>query len=151
MAESELYKTIKSKAVEYLANKGYHVARHEVRDSYYGIIDAWGIRPAELYTMGIEVKVSRSDWLAAKFKDRKCEMTRECRDGKLEWTGTNELYYACPAGLIQPDEVSQSMGLLWYNANGRFVNKKKPYFLKVGLYTKMQTLLSIYEPFFSVY
>jgi len=148
MAESELHKTIKMKAVEYLANKGYHVARHEVRDGYYGIIDAWGIRVAECYTMGIEVKVSRADWRAAAHKDRK---TEESRKSFLTWTGTNELYYACPAGLIQPGEVSESVGLLWYNANGRFVNKKKPYFLKVSSHTKMQTLLSIYEPFYPVY
>lgn len=148
MAESELHKTIKYKAVEYLGNKGYHVARHEVRDGYYGIIDAWGIRPKDLSSMGIEVKVSRSDWHAAKFKDRKAE---EVRKNFYSWTGTNELYYACPAGLIQPQEVSESMGLLWYNENGRFINKKKPYFLKVSIQVKMQTLLSIYEPFFAVY
>lgn len=67
------------------------------------------------------------------------------------WTGTNELYYACPSGLISPTEVSPSMGLLWYNANGRFVNKKKPYFLKVNPYTKMRTLVSIYQPFFTAF
>ena len=125
MAESELHKTIKFKAVEYFANKGYHVARHEVRDGYYGIIDAWGIRPKDVSSMGVEVKVSRSDWQAAKFKDRKAE---EVRKNLYSWTGTNELYYACPSGLIQPHEVSESMGLLWYNENGRFVNKKSPTF-----------------------
>ncbi len=148
MPESELHKTIKNKAVDYLMNKGYHVARHEVRDGYYGIIDAWGIRVNTCYSMGIEVKVSRADWRAAKFKDRK---TEEVRANYYSWTGTNELYYACPAGLIQPEEVSESVGLLWYNANGRFVNKKKHYFLKVSSQVKMQTLLSIYEPFFAVY
>ena len=148
MAESELHKTIKNKAVDYLMNKGYRVARHEVRDDYYGIIDAWGIRPREIYTMGIEVKVSRADWLAAKHKDRK---TEEIRTNGLAWSGTNEIYYACPAGLIQVHEVSESVGLLWYNSNGRFVNKKKPYFLKVSTLIKIQTLLSIYEPFFNVF
>ncbi|HEX8267395.1 MAG TPA: hypothetical protein VF596_18490 [Pyrinomonadaceae bacterium] len=150
MAESELHKTIKMKAVEYLANKGYHVARHEVRDGWYGIIDAWGIRPNNCYSMGIEVKVSRSDWRAAKWKDYKTESERSQKH-PFGYTGTNELYYACPTGLIQPNEVSESVGLLWYNANGRFVNKKKPYFLKVSAQVKMQTLLSIYEPFFAVY
>lgn len=143
MAESDLHKTIKYRAVDYLYNKGFHISRTEVRDHYYGIIDAWGIRPRDLYTTGIEVKVSRSDWLAAKHKDRKTEeVAKHMYNG---WTSTNEIYYACPSGLIFPDEVSPSVGLLWWNGN-RFVNKKKPRFVQVHLKDKVQTVLGIYEP-----
>ena len=77
MAESELHKKLKNKAVSYLFNKGYRVARAEVKDHYYGIVDAWGVHYQNLYTMGIEVKVSRSDWQAAKHKDRRLETVRE--------------------------------------------------------------------------
>ena len=135
-------------AVNYLSNKGYHIARDEVQDSYYGIIDAWGIRYRDLYSMGIEVKVSRADWRNAKHKDHKAD--EMIKDPNLKWSGTNEIYYACPAGLIQPEEISKSHGLLWFK-NGRFINKKKPYFLKVGLTRKMQTLLNIYDPFITSY
>ena len=143
MAESELHRTIKNQAIGYLWNKGFYIARTEVRDHYYGIVDAWGIRPRDLYTMAIEVKVSRSDWLAAKHKDYKTEeMAKHMHNG---WTSSNEVYYACPSGLISPEEVSPSVGLLWFNGN-RFVSKKKPRFVQVHLKDKMQTMLNIYEP-----
>jgi len=77
------------------------------------------------YSMGIEVKVSRADWRAAKYKDRK---TEEVRANYYSWTGTNELYYACPAGLIQPEEVSESVGLLWYNETGDLLIRKTLFF-----------------------
>lgn len=143
MAESELHRAIKNQAVGYLFNKGYYIARTEVRDHYYGIVDAWGIRPRDLYTMGIEVKVSRADWLAARHKDRKTEeVAWNFHSG---WTSMNEVYYACPSGLILPDEVSASVGLLWWNGK-RFVNKKKPRFVQVHLKDKVHTVLGIYEP-----
>jgi len=151
MAESYLHKKIKDKSVEYLMNKGYLVARSEVGDHYYGIIDAWGVRPRDLYTMGVEVKVSRSDWKAAKRKDRVYEEVR-ITPRIDNWTSMNEMYYACPSGLIHPNEVSESVGLLWYDEEkGRFFNKKKPYFLKILNTTKIKTLLSIYNPFFRPY
>ena len=148
MAESELHKSIKIQAVTYINNKGYYVARKEVPDHYYGIVDAWGIRPRDLYTMGVEVKVSRSDWLAAKHKDARTEQVN--LNGYKGWTSMNEVYYACPSGLIMPDEVSHSVGLLWFDGK-RFKNKKKPRFVKVHLADKMQTMLKLYDPWITTF
>lgn len=150
MAESELHRVIKNKAVDYLMNKGYRVAKAEVSDHYYGVVDAWGIDYRSLYTMGIEVKVSRSDWRNAKHKDRRLSICKES-PFTYTWTSTNEMYYACPSGLIQPDEIEPSMGLLWYSPKGRFINKKKPHFIKCQLNLKMQTLLGLYKPFYGTY
>ncbi len=76
----------------------------------------WYARPGELKRLdavaikkswtnpritGYEVKVSRSDWL----KDEK-------------WPGYRDychrLYIACPSGLIQPTELAEDVGLVWY-------------------------------------
>jgi len=148
MAESELHKDIKTRAVGYLRNKGYYVSRAEVPDHYYGIVDAWGIRPRDLYTIGIEVKVSRADWLAAKYKDRKTEEVR--RHQYRGWTSMNEVYYACPSGMIFPNEVSESVGLLWFSGT-KFINKKKPSFLQVHMADKMKTMLHIYDPWVTTF
>lgn len=148
MAESELHKTIKLQAVQYLNHKGYYVAKKEVPDLYYGIVDAWGIRPRDLYTMGIEVKVSRSDWKAARFKDNRTEQTKEFQ--YAGWTSMNEVYYACPPNLIFPDEVSPSVGLLWFNGK-RFLLKKKPRFIQIHLADKMKTMLRLYEPWITTW
>lgn len=139
MSESKFHKQIKLHSVDYMLAKGYRVAKEEVIDwGFYGIYDAWGINPSNLYTLGIETKVSRTDWKAAVYKEITIE-ERSC---------ANENYIACPSGLILPEEVGGAVGLLWYNERGRFVNKKKPTFIKVPIHKKIQTLLKIYEPFF---
>lgn len=148
MAESELHKTIKLQAVGYLSHKGYYVAKKEVPDHYYGIVDAWGIRPRDLYTMGIEVKVSRADWMAAKHKDHTTQET--AKYGHKNWTSMNEVYYACPSGLIMPDEVHECVGLLWFDGK-RFRPKKKPKFVQIHLGDKMQTMLRLYEPWITTW
>lgn len=62
--------------------------------------------------LGIEVKVSRSDFLADK-----------------KWTDylqyCTEFYFACPAGLIQPNEITSDVGLIWMTQN-RATVKVKP-------------------------
>lgn len=60
-----------------------------------------------------EVKVSRSDFL---------------RDNK--WQGylplCHRFYFACPTGLIQPDELPEEVGLVWYNPDtGALTTKRK--------------------------
>lgn len=60
-----------------------------------------------------EIKVSRSDFL---------------RDEK--WPGyldlCNSFYFACPSGLIQPEELPDSVGLMWLSKTGtRMYTKRK--------------------------
>lgn len=60
-----------------------------------------------------EIKVSRSDFL----QDEK-------------WPGyldlCNSLYFACPSGLIQPEELPESVGLVWLSKTGtRLYTKRK--------------------------
>lgn len=78
-------------------------------------LDAWTMAKswANPRMIGYEVKVSRGDFL----QDTKWPAyLRLC----------NELYFVCPAKLIQPSEVPESAGLIW--AGSRLLNKKKaPY------------------------
>jgi len=67
-------------------------------------IDALSIKPswsAPCIT-AYEVKVSRSDFL----NDDKWPAYREV---------SHRFYWACPAGMIQPEEVADDCGLIWYN------------------------------------
>jgi hypothetical protein len=145
MAEGQLHRELKLKSLQYIQNKGYRIAKVEVDGGYYGVYDAWGISPPSLNTIGIEIKVSRADWRAARPKERRVQLC--VSEPKLVgWVSANETYICCPAGLIQPEELEQAIGLLWYQ-NGRFVNKKKPYFLKVHLSNKMRTLIDMRLPY----
>lgn len=65
--------------------------------------DAIGWTPCG-YSYLVEVKVSRSDFLADKKKDHR----------KRPDTGMGKSrFYLCPKGMIQPDEVPDGWGLLW--------------------------------------
>lgn len=65
---------------------------------------------------GYEIKVDRGDFLA---------------DNK--WMGylpmCNQLYFACPSGIIQKEEVPEQCGLVYLSANGKQLRtvKKAPY------------------------
>lgn len=62
----------------------------------------------------IEVKISRAD-----FK-------RETDEKRRAWIKhTHRFTYACPAGLIQPEEVPKGLGLWWVHPNGRIEVVKK--------------------------
>lgn len=65
---------------------------------------ALGIWPSTGYEIvGIEVKVSRSDWKAELAQPRKAqELMRFC----TRW------FLACPAGMVQPDELPRTWGML---------------------------------------
>ena len=68
------------------------------------IMDALAIRKSwskPCFT-GYEVKVDRGDFL----RDQKWPGYMEC---------CNEMYFACPSGLIQPDELPKEVGLIWFN------------------------------------
>lgn len=130
MAESELHKKLKGRAVEYLFNKGCWVAMPEVECNYYGIYDAWGIKNDEnLMTYGIEVKVSRQDYRNNKCKERRLDdALTECGEVRLEnWVPANLNYILCPENMLQADEMPHRYGLLWFNGE-RLVNKKTPLF-----------------------
>jgi len=81
----------------------------------YGRVDAWAMRCSYTKPMswGYEIKVSRQDFL----RDDKWPVYMSiCR----------QFYFACPHGLIQPEELPAECGLLWASKNGgRFTTKRK--------------------------
>lgn len=75
-------------------------------------LDGWAMEKSwtRPRMIGYEIKVSRSDFL----QDNKWpEYLPLC----------NELYFVCPAKLIQPEELPTHVGLIW--AGGRLVTKRK--------------------------
>ncbi len=75
-------------------------------------LDGWAMEKSWRHPrmIGYEIKVSRSDFL----QDKKWpEYLPLC----------NELYFVCPAKLIQPEELPEHVGLIW--AGGRLVTKRK--------------------------
>lgn len=91
---------------------GCHVAVSEVRSGWTGEIpDAIGFRQSGYApsdgSVVVEVKVSRSDFMADKKKPHRM-------DGGLG----NWRYFMCPEGMIQPEELPEGWGLLWVNSRG---------------------------------
>ncbi len=77
-------------------------------------IDAWVLLKtwSPFTVIGYEVKTSRSDFL----RDRKWqEYMPVC----------HELYFACSAKLIAPEELPQDVGLLWTSGESRLITKRK--------------------------
>ena len=132
--ESKLHKQLKEKAYNYLLNQNYRLARMEKECQCHGIADAWGINFQSFYTKIIEIKVSRADFNSDKMK----------RYRTLSHPPAEEVYYLCPSGLIQPKEVGEAYGLLWFNGR-RLINKKKAPFLKVLISTKLRILIDFLE------
>jgi hypothetical protein len=90
-----------------------------------------------------EVKVDRQDFL---------------RDEK--WPGyrayCHRLYFACPAGLIQPEELPEDVGMVWYNVEkGTLYTKKKAHHREIDIssemlyYILMSKVQSDRHPFFN--
>jgi len=94
---------------------GCNLALVEV-GAYGEIADAFGYRLNGMdgYSVVVEAKVTRSDFLADKKKPH--------RSGLKKGLG-NYRYFICPEQLIQPDEVPDGWGLLWVNKRG-FVRHK---------------------------
>lgn len=91
---------------------GCHVAVSEVRSGWSGEVpDAIGFRQAGFTphdgSVVVEVKVSRSDFMADKKKPHRIE------GGLGNWR-----YFMCPEGVIQPDDLPEGWGLLWVNSRG---------------------------------
>ncbi|MBJ7539872.1 adenylosuccinate synthase [Marinomonas transparens] len=73
------------------------------------IADAWGCNYDYDFSVVVESKVSRSDFLADKKKPH--------RNGEVLGMGTFR-YFICPEGMISPDELPEKWGLLWVNSRG---------------------------------
>ena len=133
--ESSLHRELKDRAYYYLWDKGYRILKKEVHCEW-NFIDLWGMRYSDFYTMAVEVKVSRSDWRAGKKKEFYID------------NGINppaeENYILCPANLIMPEEVEDSIGLLWYK-DGRLFNKKRAKFKMITVNKKLRILVRFLE------
>lgn len=91
---------------------GCQIAMSETQSGWSGEIpDAIGFRSSGHRdgSVVVEVKVSRSDFLADKKKPH--------RNGEVTGLGTWR-YYLCPEGLIQPDDLPEKWGLLWITNRG---------------------------------
>jgi hypothetical protein len=75
--------------------------------------DVFGIRSGG--TVLIEVKVSRRDYLKDKQKPHRCN---------TNGLG-NSKFYLCPQGLIKPEELAESWGLLYFH-DGKITVIKQP-------------------------
>ncbi len=125
-----------------MLSKAYWICVQEM-PSPMGYIDSWGMSRANNFnTMAIEVKISRSD-----FKT----YSQRVRNDRPE-AMANECYILCPAGLIQPEEVDEKWGLLWYESHPiqfeghdvketRLVNKKKAPFIEMSDRAKLEILI----------
>ena len=107
-------------------------------------LDALAIKPSwsnPSFT-AYEVKVSRSDFL---------------RDDK--WPNylnyCHRFYWACPSGLIKPEEVAEDCGLVWVNEDGGWSVRKAALFRQIEIPWEMLYYIVLYKsdperhPFFS--
>lgn len=92
---------------------------------------------------GYEIKVSRSDFM----NDEKWPVYKEL---------CHRFYFACPRGLIQPEELPDDAGLLWFNPEKKtFYTKKKAMFRDIEMsadlfyYIILSRLENEKHPFFS--
>lgn len=109
------------------------------------ILDALGIRKSwtkPCFT-GYEVKVDRGDFM----RDQKWS-------GYLQYC--HEFYFACPAGLIKPEELPSEVGLIYYNPEKDCIStKRKALHRPIELSTEMLMYIimakfdSDRHPFFS--
>lgn len=85
----------------------------------------------------IEVKVSRSDFLADKKKDHR----------RRPHTGMGrQRFYLCPKGMIKPEEVPEGWGLLWATEGQiRLKNPDNLSNIDIDQYKEMQMLIHSYR------
>lgn len=86
-------------------------------------MDAWVLRRSWAHPCitGYEIKVSRSDFRG----DEKWPAYLAC---------CNKFYFACPEGLIQPEELPTEVGLLWATrSGGRLYAKRKAVYRPVQI------------------
>ena len=100
---------------------GCNFAVSEVKSGHRGEIpDAIGFRNnfSTTDTIIVEVKISRSDFLADKKKPHRSGKTK----GLGDWR-----YYMCPTDLIKPEELPDKFGLLYVNSRGHVKPIVSPY------------------------
>lgn len=114
--KSDLHSHLQSVGRGYLIGKTYWICGEEV-PMPVGICDVWGMSRARNWTtMAIEVKVSRPDFRS---KSQKYKENTSFNLGDYQ-------YILCQKDLIQPDEVHEEWGLLWYDLERkRVINKKR--------------------------
>lgn len=129
--KSNLHQELQNKALTYLRNKSYWISEMEISTGM-GIIDVWGLSPSLNYVCSaIEVKVSRNDFKSS---------SQKYKNGYADCIA-NTCYILCPVGLIQPEEIHQDWGLLWYNEKtDRIINKKQPKFQEMSERLKLIAL-----------
>ena len=80
--------------------------------------DLFGVSKSK-YAVEVEVKISRSDFLAD-FKKKKHQMFKEARQAGKGQSFTNipnRFYFACPHGMIFKDEIPAYAGLIYCNTS----------------------------------
>lgn len=138
MNHNELCEVAKKWLLRVNSQRGHacNFALSECRSGWGGEIpDAIGYRSVEnrvTETVVVEVKVSRSDFLADAKKAHRA-------DGK--GMGMYR-YFMCPEGMIDPKEVPPRWGLLWVNSRGHV----KPMLGPVALSNNCGTFPAAAEP-----
>ncbi len=133
--KSQLHTQLQHIGKNYAIGKSYWICGEEV-PMHGGICDVWGMsRALDLKTIAIEVKVSRQDHRSQSQKDKEDAIN----NGNLLG---NEQYILCPAGLINPTEIAEKWGLLWYDFEKQCViNKKRAPVLGMSADRKLEVLL----------
>ncbi|MGM8215157.1 MmcB family DNA repair protein [Bacillaceae bacterium W0354] len=117
---------------------------HLAKKGELAIIDGLAIKKSWVKPCitGYEVKVSRSDFLN---DDKWPAYKNMC----------HRLYFVCPTGLIQPDELPDEIGLIWYNPEKKSLyTRKKSMFRDIEMpyemlyYIIMSKLENTKHPFF---
>ena len=85
-------------------------------------------------TILIEVKVSRSDFLADRKKPHRLNPSSGL--GQIRW-------YLCPAGLLEADEMPDKWGLLWAMESGTVRVKKDPEMQECNRHAEAHILTSV--------
>lgn len=129
--KSDLHSKLQSVARGYLIGKTYWICGEEV-PMPHGICDAWGMsRSMNCQTMAIEVKVSRPDFRSPSQKGK---------ERSSDFPMANQCLILCPAGLIHPEEVHPTWGLLWWDGE-KIINKKRAPCLEMTAEQKLKVLV----------
>lgn len=87
----------------------------------------WYAEPGEL--LKIDAMAIRRSWKTPKITAFEVKVSRSDFKADKKWPGYLEychaFYFACPDGLISPDELPEGIGLMWINKHGVANIKKK--------------------------
>lgn len=109
-------KRVESCVAKYWRGRGHWAIIHNVYIHSRYEMDTLSIKSRNI--IETETKVSRGDFL----KDLKKGKHRLIRRGVYP---ANYLYYACPDGLIKPEELPYKAGLLWVSDKGTVRMKRE--------------------------